>query len=63
MGGVGSGGFRENAGRKPGGASPCVCFSLSIESNLLCLLRDEAARECKSVSEHIVDLIEKGLKS
>lgn len=62
MGGYGSGGAREGAGRKTLDGEPRTKVSLTLPTWLLSLLRDEAQRRQLSASQLISDLILKGLE-
>ena len=61
MGGIGSGGAREGAGRKPIDGTPRAKVSFSVPEWLIEHVRDEAARRKMSTSQLLTDLIEKGL--
>lgn len=61
MGGIGSGGARDGAGRKTIDGAPRTKLSISLPTELLIELRDVAGRRQISVSQHITDLITKGL--
>lgn len=62
MGGIGSGGARKNAGRKPEDGQPRAKISLSIPSWLLDLIQAEARRKEIPVSALITELITKGIE-
>ncbi len=62
MGGIGSGGARKNAGRRPMDGEPRVKISVSIPMWQLDLVKNEAARLRLPVSGMITDLITKGLE-
>lgn len=62
MGGIGSGGARENAGRKCIDGQPRIKVSVSLPSRLLSTLRTEADRRKISTSQLITDLITKNLE-
>ncbi len=62
MGGIGSGGARKNAGRKPIDGSARSKISLTLPTWQLELVRDEAARLRLPVSNLITELITKGLE-
>lgn len=57
MGGIGSGGFRNNAGRKSIDGDPRTKISLTLPTWLLSLLRDEAERQKCSASQLITDIL------
>mgnify|MGYP002647713110 CR=1 FL=1 len=61
MGGIGSGGARENAGRKCIDGQPRAKISISLPAQLLPTLRAEADRRKISTSQLITDLITKSL--
>lgn len=62
MGGIGSGGTREGAGRKTIDGEPRTKISVSLPSWLLNLIRDEADRRKASTSQLITDLLIKGIE-
>lgn len=62
MGGIGSGGARENAGRKCIDGQPRIKVSVSLPSRLLSTLRAEADHRKISTSQLITDLITKSLE-
>ncbi len=62
MGGIGSGGARKNAGRKPADEQPKAKISISIPVFLLAKLRDDAERRQISTSQFITELLTKGLE-
>lgn len=62
MGGIGSGGARENADRKCIDGQPRIKVSVSLPSRLLSTLRTEADRRKISTSQLITDLITKNLE-
>lgn len=62
MGGVGSGGARKNAGRKPIDGEARAKISLTLPTWQLELVRNEAARLRLPVSNYITELITKGLE-
>lgn len=62
MGGIGSGGAREGAGRKTIDGDPRTKISVTLPTWLLSMLRDEAAGRHVSTSQLITELITKGLK-
>lgn len=62
MGGIGSGGAREGAGRKTADGEPRTKISLTIPTWLLNLVRDEAARRKESTSQLITEFLTKGLE-
>lgn len=62
MGGIGSGGAREGAGRKAtDGAREKISVRLPVW--LVDLIKDEAARRKVSASQQITELLTKGLES
>lgn len=62
MGGIGSGGARKNAGRKPDDGQPKAKISITLPAWQLDLIKDEATRRHKPVSNLITDLLTKGLE-
>lgn len=62
MGGIGSGGAREGAGRKTIDGSPRTKISVTLPTWLLSILRDEADCRNLSTSQQITGLITKGLE-
>lgn len=62
MGGIGSGGVREGAGRKTMDGEPRTKISLTLPTWLLNLIRDEADRRKVSTSQLITDFLTKGLE-
>ncbi len=62
MGGIGSGGAREGAGRKTIDGSPRTKISVTLPTWLLSMLRDEAYRRKIPASGLITELIMKGLE-
>ena len=62
MGGIGSGGAREGAGRKTIDGEPRSRISVTLPTWLLILIRDEADRRNESASQLITELITKGLE-
>lgn len=62
MGGIGSGGVREGAGRKTIDGEPRSRISVTLPTWLLILIRDEADRRNESASQLITELITKGLE-
>lgn len=62
MGGFGSGGAREGAGRKTQDGEPRSKISVTIPVWLLNILRDEADRRKISISQLITDFLTKGLE-
>ncbi|MCX4289092.1 MAG: hypothetical protein OSJ46_06270 [Duncaniella sp.] len=62
MGGIGSGGARKNAGRKPIDGEARAKISLTLPTWQLELVRNEAARLRLPVSSLITELITKGLE-
>lgn len=62
MGGIGSGGPREGAGRKTIDGDPRSKISLCLPTWLLSIVRDEADHRKISVSQYVSDLIIKGIE-
>ena len=62
MGGIGSGGAREGAGRKTIDGDPRTKISVTLPTWLLLMLRDEADRRKIPTSQLITELITKGLE-
>lgn len=62
MGGFGSGGARDGAGRKPADGTPKQKVSVTLPAWLLSLIRSEAERLKVPVSQLITDLITKGIE-
>lgn len=62
MGGIGSGGAREGAGRKTVDGEPRTKISVTLPTWLLNLIRDEAARRKFSTSQLITEFLTKGLE-
>ena len=62
MGGIGSGGARKNAGRKPDEEQPKAKISISMPVCLLSKLRDDADHRQISTSQLITELLTKGLE-
>ena len=62
MGGIGSGGAREGAGRKTIDGAPRVKISVTLPGALLSELRHEADSRKTSASQLITELITKGLE-
>lgn len=62
MGGIGSGGAREGAGRKTIDGDPRTKISVTLPTWLLSIVRDEADRRKLSTSQLITELITKGLE-
>lgn len=62
MGGIGSGGAREGAGRKTQDGEPRTKISVTLPTWLLSLVRDEAGRRKISASQLITELVTKGLE-
>ena len=63
MGGKGSGGSRNGAGRKALDGTPRVKLSISLPVWIADLVRDEAARRHVAASQLITELLTKGLGS
>lgn len=57
MGGIGSGGAREGAGRKTIDRDPRTKISVTLPTWLLSLLRDEADRQGVSASQLITEML------
>lgn len=62
MGGIGSGGTREGAGRKTVDGEPRSKISVTLPTWLLSLIRDEADRRKLPTSQLITELLTKGLE-
>ena len=62
MGGIGSGGARRGAGRKPIDGEPRTKISVTLPTWQLELIKDEAARRKRPVSNLVSELIAKGLE-
>lgn len=62
MGGYGSGGSRNGAGRKPIDGEARAKLSVNLPTWLLWLIRDEAERRRQSTSQLITELLTKGLE-
>lgn len=62
MGGMGSGGAREGAGRKTMDGEPRSKISLSLPTWLLNYIRDETDRRKLSTSQLITEFLTKGLE-
>lgn len=62
MGGIGSGGAREGAGRKTIDGDPRTKISVTLPTWLLSMLRDESDRRKIPTSQLITELITKGLE-
>lgn len=62
MGGIGSGGARDGAGRKTTDGAPRTKVSVTLPTWLLSMIRDEADRQQRPVSNLITDLITKGIE-
>lgn len=62
MGGVGSGGAREGAGRKTTDGEPRTKISVTLPTWLLSMVRDEADRRKISASQLITELVTKGIE-
>lgn len=62
MGGIGSGGFRENSGRKcADGLAPQIRISVSLPSSLADRVQSRRVATGKPVSRIVAELIEKHL--
>ncbi len=62
MGGIGSGGAREGAGRKTVDGEPRTKISVTLPTWLLNLIRDEADRRKVSTSQLITEFLTKWLE-
>lgn len=62
MGGFGSGGARENAGRKSLDGEPRIKISVALPASLFTLVRAEADRRQLPVSNIMSELLTKGLE-
>lgn len=62
MGGIGSGGAREGAGRKTVDGEARTKISVTLPTWLLNLIRDEADRRKVSTSQLITEFLTKGLE-
>lgn len=62
MGGFGSGGARENAGRKSLDGEPRIKISVTLPASLLTLVREEAYRRQLPVSNIMSELLTKGFE-
>jgi hypothetical protein len=62
MGGIGSGGAREGAGRKTIDGEPRTKISVTLPTWLLTLIRDEADLRKVSTSQLISDFLKKGVE-
>lgn len=62
MGGIGSGGARDGAGRKTIDGEPRTKISLTLPTWLLNLIRDEADCRRQSTSLLITELLTKGIE-
>jgi hypothetical protein len=62
MGGIGSGGTREGAGRKTIDGEPRTKISVTLPTWLLTLIRDEADHCKVSTSQLISDFLKKGVE-
>lgn len=63
MGGIGSGGSREGAGRKAQDGEPRTKISVTLPTWLLIMIRDEADRRKISASQMITELLTKGVEA
>lgn len=61
MGGIGSGGARDGAGRKTIDGEPRSRISVSIPTGMLSQIRDTADCRKISVSQYITDLLTKSI--
>lgn len=62
MGGIGSGGCRRNAGRRPEDGENKVKFSLRLPAWLSSLIKEEASRLQVTETHLITELITKGIE-
>ena len=62
MGGIGSGGYRDGAGRKCDDGEPRTKISVTLPAWLLSLLRGEAERKEVPVSRLITEYLTKGIE-
>lgn len=62
MGGIGSGGAREGAGRKSADGEPRTKVSVTLPTWLLNMVRDEACRRKMSNSQLITEFLTKGVE-
>lgn len=62
MSGYGSGGARENAGRKSLDGEPRAKVSVTLPVWLIGLIKAEAERQRLSTSQQITELLKKGLE-
>ena len=62
MGGIGSGGAREGAGRKTVDGAPRTKISITLPALLLSMIRDEAVRREVSTSQLITEFLMKGVE-
>jgi hypothetical protein len=62
MGGIGSGGAREGAGRKTIDGEPRTRITVTLPTGLLSIVRDEAERRNISTSQLLSDYLRKGLQ-
>lgn len=62
MGGIGSGGARDGAGRKTEDGAPRVRLSATVPSWLLNIIRDEADRQKIPTSQLVTELLQKGIE-
>lgn len=62
MGGIGSGGYRENAGRKTIDGTPRTQISVTLPAWMVDKLRTDSRKNKKSLSQYMSDCIEKGLE-
>lgn len=61
MGGIGSGGQREGAGRKTMDGEPRAKISVTLPTWLLSMIRDEAQKRRQPVSQYMTDLLIRGI--
>lgn len=62
MGGIGSGGAREGAGRKTLDGEPRTKISVTLPTWLLTMIRDEADRRKLPTSQLMTELLTKGIE-
>lgn len=63
MGGIGSGGARDGAGRKTFDGEPRTKISLTLPTWLLTMVRDEADHRRVSTSQLITEFLTKGIET
>lgn len=62
MGGTGSGGFREGAGRKSEDGAPRVRLSVTVPAWLADLVQGESVRQERPLSSYVTELLTKALE-